>query len=80
MALGVILYAIVNAISLFNLSGIVEARRIPQNYLCLFDKIKKWCQDTRFCKKITVHWREKDHWLNLYTIMIMLSFNIIRIH
>ena len=32
-------------------------------YLCLSDKIKRWCQDALFCEKMTTHWREKDHWL-----------------
>ncbi|KAL5497095.1 hypothetical protein EMCRGX_G013500 [Ephydatia muelleri] len=36
---------------------------IPYYYLRLSDKIKRWCQDAMFCKKITAHWREKEHWL-----------------
>ena len=40
-----------------------KARQCTIQYLCLSDKIKRWCQDAMFCKKITAHWREKEHWL-----------------
>lgn len=37
---------------------------IKYTYLPLADKIKRWCSDEIFCKKITAHWNQRDHWLN----------------
>jgi len=34
-------------------------------YLPLKDKIHRWCQDPNFCHKMTAHWSEKEHWLNV---------------
>ena len=33
-------------------------------YLPLADKVKRWCSDERFCKIMTAHWTQRDHWLN----------------
>ena len=37
---------------------------IKYAYLPLSDEVKRWCSDEEFCKKMTAHWEEKDHWLN----------------
>lgn len=36
---------------------------IPFHYLPLEDKVKRWCSSASFCKKMTAHWEEKDHWI-----------------
>ena len=36
---------------------------ISFSYLPLKDKIKRWCGNAEFCKKIVAHWDNKDHWL-----------------
>ena len=33
---------------------------IKYAYLPLSDKVKRWCSDEGFCKKMTAHWKEKD--------------------
>ena len=38
---------------------------IKYMYLPLKDKIHRWCQDVKFCHKITAHWAEKEHWLDV---------------
>ena len=40
---------------------------IKYMYLPLKDKIHWWCQDAKFCHKITAHWAEKEHWLDANT-------------
>lgn len=42
-----------------------QAGTIDYYYLRLADKIKRWCNDPVFCHKMTAHWKESDHWLNL---------------
>ena len=38
---------------------------IEYSYLPLKDKIHRWCQDAKFCHKMTAHWTEKGHWLDV---------------
>ena len=38
---------------------------IKYSYLCLGDKVRRWCQDPLFCQKMTEHWNDKQHWLNV---------------
>ena len=37
---------------------------IKYYYLSLHDKIRMWCSSERFCKEMTAHWEERDHWLD----------------
>ena len=36
---------------------------IAYSYLPLKDKIQRWCGNAEFCRKITAHWENRDHWL-----------------
>ena len=36
---------------------------IPYCYLSLTEKVKMWCSCPEMCKKMSVHWSEKEHWL-----------------
>ena len=38
---------------------------IKYMYLPLKDKIARWCGNAEFCHKITAHWEEREHWLNV---------------
>ena len=38
---------------------------IKYSYLTLGDKINRWCQNEIFCKKMTAHWTEREHWLQV---------------
>ena len=37
---------------------------IKYSYLPLADKVIHWCSTKDFCRKKTIHWTEKDQWLN----------------
>ena len=40
-----------------------KAATIQFHYLPLADKVRGWCSSELFCRKITPHWRDRDHWL-----------------
>ena len=40
---------------------------IAYSYLPLKDKIQRWCSNAEYCKKITAHWENRDHWLHHHT-------------
>ena len=37
---------------------------IEFHYLMLSDKVKRWCSDSEFCKKMTAHWLQRERWLH----------------
>lgn len=37
---------------------------IQYHYLCLKDKVKRWCSSKEFCSKMTDHWNNKEKWLH----------------
>ncbi len=41
-----------------------EKGSIPYYYLSTGDRLERWCSNEEFCKMMTAHWEEKDHWLN----------------
>ena len=43
----------------------VVSNCIKYSYLLLRDKILRWCSNEEFCKKMTRHWTERDHWLGV---------------
>ena len=47
-----------------NLCGQSASSCIKYSYLPLKNKIEQWCRSSTFCRKMTAHWTEKDHWLN----------------
>ena len=39
---------------------------IKYHYLCLADKVIRWCSSESFCEKMTAHWRNRKDWINGY--------------
>ena len=39
--------------------GIIEF-----HYLALSDKVKRWCSNPAFCRRMAAHWLQKERWLN----------------
>ena len=37
---------------------------IEYHYLRLSDKVKRWCSDSAFCKKMTAHWEQRSKWMH----------------
>ena len=33
-------------------------------YLSICDKRQMWCANHSMCKKMMVHWKENDHWID----------------
>ena len=44
-----------------------QATYIKYSYLPLKDKIERWCSVPAFCRKMTAHWVEREHWLESMT-------------
>ena len=41
-----------------------KAGTIQYHYLCLTDKVKRWCSSKDFCIKMTQHWKHRENWLH----------------
>ena len=41
-----------------------KAGTIQYHYLCLTDKVKRWCASKDFYIKMTQHWKHRENWLH----------------
>ena len=41
-----------------------KAGTIQYHYLCLTDKVKRWCSSKDFCIKMTQYWKHRENWLH----------------